>query len=112
MELVKACIASIPLAIALLIAYVGRGILALSKQMTRFGVFLHEKMSTKLGKEISSKREQIEKAIELYKEKMQAASGGEPGENALRNIIRSNNAEGSGGGNVFVLGKKDDGNKN
>lgn len=113
-ELLKNFVASIPLGIALLVAYTTKPVLYVSQKFTQLGVFLHEKLETRLGKEITAKKAEIKKAIEMMtalKQKMeQAQASGEPGDDILANIVKGNKAA-ELPDNVIVLGKKDDSNK-
>lgn len=114
-ELLKNFVASTPLAAALLVGYTTKPIIFVAKQLTNLGVFLHEKLETKLGKEITQKKAEIKKAVEMMtalKQRMEAAqASGEHSDDILANIVKNGGKQEENLGNVFVLGKKDDGNK-
>ena len=114
-ELLKNLVASIPLGIALLVSYTTKPILYVAQKFTLLGIFLHENLETRMGKEITAKKAEIMRAVEMMKnlkEKMEATQtqGGEPGDDRLANLVKGNNSEGQTPSNVFIL-KKDDGNK-
>lgn len=113
-ELLKNLVASIPLGIALLVSYTTKPILYVAQKFTLLGIFLHESLETRMGKEITAKKAEIKRAIEMMtalKQKMeQAQTSGEPGDDVLANIVKGNKASDLPE-NVIVLGKKDDSNK-
>jgi uncharacterized coiled-coil protein SlyX len=108
MELIKNVIASIPLLLAMLIGYIIQPFLSIAKQLSKLGVFAHEKLQTKLGKQLTAKRLEIKKQMEILQElqnKMQVVN---QESSTLSNIIKGNSPteKVTPGGNVFVLGKK------
>lgn len=112
-EVLKNVVASTPFAIALVVSYTTKPILYVAKQFSNLGIFLHERLGTNLGKEITAKRAVIKQALDqmqALKERLEAQQGGEPNDNALASIVKGANNTGNPG-NVFILGKKDDGNK-
>lgn len=113
-ELLKNFVASTPFALALLVGYTTKPILYVGKKLTNLGIFLHERLETKLGKEITVKKAEIKKAMDMMqmlKDKMEQAQKGEHSDDILANIVKNGGKQEENLGNVFVIGKKDDGNK-
>lgn len=118
MELLKNFVASIPIGLAVGLTYTIQPVLFIAKQLSLLGIFLHESMGTKLGQNITAKKAEIKKAVaqmELLAKQMEAAAqrqnaSNDEGENRLASIIKGANQNSNAGAQVFVLGKKDDGN--
>ena len=112
--LLKNLVASAPIGLAYLVALTTKPALYVSQKLTLLAIYLHETFETDLGKNITAKKAEIKKAVEMMtmlKQKMeQAQASGEPSDDILANIVKGNKASDLPE-NVIVLGKKDDSNK-
>lgn len=117
--LLKNFVASSPLVVAVMFGYLAQPLLFVAKQATLLSIFIHEKLETKFGKEITSKKKTLAESLKVLAElktKFEAAQQAQNAESAedsrLANVIKNvSEKDTSIGGNVFILGKKDDGNK-
>lgn len=118
-EALKNLVASGPFLVALGFGYLAQPFLFIAKKFTSLGILLHEKLGTSLGKEITKKREaakklaevmaELQAKLETMKQNGQAPpQSEEEAEARLASIIKGKSSDAPVGGNVFVLGKKNE----